>query len=58
MIDLLFAFGGGVAAAILWRRSSARRAAKPSIPRTRAPSCAWGPEYDIPTYLRRRNARP
>ena len=57
MIDLLIAFGCGVAAAVLWRRSSVGRAAKQSVPRTRAHSCAWGPEYDVPTYLRRRNAR-
>lgn len=57
MIDLLIAFGCGVAAAVLWQRSFVSRAAQPSVPSTRAPTCDWGPEYDVPTYLRRRNAR-
>ncbi len=58
MIDLLIAFGCGVAAVVLWRRSLVRRTAKQSVPRTCAPSRTWGTEYDVPTYLRRRNARP
>ncbi len=57
MIDLLIAFGCGVVATVLWRRAFVSRTVKQSLPSTREHSCAWGPEYDVPTYLRRRNAR-
>ena len=58
MIELLIAFGCGAATAVLWRRLFVRRATPPSVSRTRQPACAWGREYDVPTYQRRRHTRP
>jgi hypothetical protein len=57
MIALVIAFCCGAAAVVLWRLSVSRRPA-PSVAPPCTPPCTWGREYDIPTYLRRRNAKP